>query len=59
MTQRQVSLVQTLQRAIADSEAIEYNNGALQLLSDAGYLLFEGDSTVIPTEYDGVYAQMV
>lgn len=58
MTQRQVSLVQTLQKAIADSEAIEYNNGALQLLSDAEYLLFEGNSAVVPTEFDGIYAQM-
>lgn len=58
MTQRQVSLVQTLQTAIADSEAIEYSNGALQLLSDAEYLLFEGDSTVVPTEFDGITAQI-
>lgn len=58
MTQRQVSLVQTLQTAIADSEAIEYTNGALQLLTDAEYLCFEGDSTVVPTEFDGIYAQM-
>lgn len=58
MTQRQVSLVQTLQTAIADSEAIEYSNGALQLLSDAEYLLFEGDSTVVPTEFDGIYGQI-
>lgn len=59
MTQRQVSLVQTLQSAIADSEAIEYSNGALQLLTDAEYLAFEGDSTVVPTEFDGIYGQMV
>lgn len=59
MTQRQVSLVQTLQDAIADSEAIEYMNGALQLLTDAEYLMFEGDSTVVPTEFDGIYAQLV
>jgi hypothetical protein len=58
MTQRQVSLVQTLQTAIADSEAIEYSNGALQLLTDAEYLMFEGDSTVVPTEFDGIYAQL-
>jgi hypothetical protein len=59
MTQRQVSLVQTLQTAIADSEAIEYSNGALQLLTDAEYLCFEGDSTVVPTEFDGINAQIV
>ncbi len=59
MTRRQVSLVQTLQNAIADAEAVEYNNGALQLLTDAEYLCFEGDSAVVPTEFDGIYAQMV
>jgi len=58
MTQRQVSLVQTLQGAIADSEAVEQRNGALQLLTDAEYLSFEGDSTVNPLEFDGIYAQM-
>lgn len=59
MTQRQVSLVQTLQNAIADSEAVEYANGALQLLTDAEYLCLEGDSSVVPTEFDGIYTQMV
>ena len=59
MTKRQVSLVQTLQTAIADSEAVEYNNGALQLLTDANFLCYEGDSTVVATEFDGVYAQLV
>lgn len=59
MTRRQVSFVQTLQNAIADAEAIEYNNGALQLLTDAEFLCFEGDSAVVPTEFDGVYAQLL
>ncbi|MFL5900887.1 MAG: hypothetical protein ACJ75S_06775 [Solirubrobacterales bacterium] len=58
MTRREVSFVQTLQNTIADSEAVEARNGALQLLTDAEYLCFEGDSTVVPTEYDGIYAQM-
>ena len=59
MTQRQVSFVATLQNAIADAEAVEYNNGALQLLTDAEYLSFEGDSTVVPTEFDGIGAQLI
>lgn len=59
MTRRQVSFVQTLQGAIADAEAAEYANGALQLLTDAEHLCFEGDSAVVPTEFDGIYAQMV
>lgn len=58
MTRREVSLVQTLQTAIADSEAIEYSNGALQLLTDAEFLMFEGNSAVVPTEYDGIAAQI-
>jgi hypothetical protein len=58
MTQRQVSFVQTLQNTITDSEAVEYMAGAMQLLSDAEFLSFEGDSTVVPTEFDGIYAQM-
>jgi hypothetical protein len=58
-TQRQVSLVQTLQTAIADSEATEYANGALQLLTDVEFLSFEGDSSVVPTEFDGIQAQLV
>jgi hypothetical protein len=59
MTRREVSVVQTFQNAIADSEALEYANGALQLLSDAEFALFEGNSTVVPTEFDGIKAQML
>lgn len=59
MTRRQVSLVVTLQKAIADAEAVEYSNGAKQLLSDLEYLLFEGDDAVVPTEFSGIKAQMV
>lgn len=55
MTKRQVSFVQTLQNAITDSEATEYNNGALELLTNAEFLCFEGDSAVVPTEFDGIY----
>ncbi|HRQ04344.1 MAG TPA: hypothetical protein PK580_00110 [Nitrosomonas halophila] len=54
MTRREVSFVQTLQNAIADSEATEAQNGALQLLTDAEFLCFEGDSEVVPTEFDGI-----
>lgn len=58
MTRREVSFVQTLQNAISDSEATEQGNGALQLLTDAEYLSFEGDSSVVPTEFDGIEAQL-
>lgn len=59
MTRRGVSVVQTLQNAIADAEVAEQRNGALQLLTDAEYLCFEGDASVVPTEFDGINAQMV
>ncbi|MBI1207442.1 MAG: hypothetical protein GC191_09175 [Azospirillum sp.] len=58
-TLRQVSFVQSLQNAIADAEAVEYTNGTLELLSTGEYLSFEGDSAVVTTEIDGIYAQMM
>lgn len=58
MTRREVSFVQTLQNAITDSEAAEQNNGALQLLTDGEYLSFEGNSSVVPTEFDGIEYQI-
>lgn len=58
MTKRQVSLVSTLGQNLANSEAIEQQAGAKQLLTDAEYLSFEGDSAVVPTEFDGIYAQI-
>lgn len=58
MTRREVSFVQTLQNTIADSEATEQANGALQLLTDAEFLCFEGDDTVVPTEFPGIYTQI-
>lgn len=59
MTRRQVSFVQTLVNSIVESEALEYTNGAKQLLTDAEFFCFEGDSTVVPTEFDGIEAQMI
>ena len=59
MTKRQVSLVSTLGNNIASSEAIEQQAGAKQLLTDAEYLSFEGDDAVVPTEFSGIYAQIL
>jgi hypothetical protein len=59
MTMRQVSFVQSLQNAIVDSEMVEYQAGAKQLLTDAEFLSFEGDSSVVPTEFDGIEYQVV
>jgi hypothetical protein len=58
MTQCQVSFVQTLQNAIVESETIENQMGTLRLLRDAEHLSFYGDSSVVPTEYDGIMAQI-
>jgi hypothetical protein len=59
MTRREVSFVATLGNNIVEAEAVEATNGALQLLTDAEFLSFEGDSSVVPTEFDGIYAQQV
>lgn len=58
MTRRQVSLVVTLGNNLASAEAVEQQAGAKQLLTDAEFLAFEGDSSVVPTEFDGIAAQM-
>jgi hypothetical protein len=58
MTRREVSLVATLGNNIASAEAVEQQNGAKQLLTDGEFLSFEGDSSVVPTEFDGIYAQL-
>ena len=58
MTRRQVSFVQSLQNTIAESEAVEQQNGSLELLTDAEFLCFEGDSRVVPTEFDGISMQI-
>lgn len=58
MTRREVSFVSTLQNSIVEAEAAEAANGALQLLTDAEFLCFEGDSTIVPTEFDGIGAQI-
>lgn len=58
MTRRQVSFVATLQNSITDAEATEYRAGTMKLLSDANFLCYEGDSSVVETEFDGIWAQM-
>lgn len=58
MTRREVSFVSTLGNNIVQSEAIEQQAGAKQLISDAEYLSFVGDSTIVPTEFDGIFAQI-
>lgn len=59
MTRRQVSVVLNVGTNIVAAEAVEQRNGALQLLTDTEFLSFEGDATVVPTEFDGIYTQIV
>lgn len=58
MTRCELSFVTTLQNAIVSAEAQENTMGTLRLLRDAEHLCFYGDSTVVPTEFDGIAAQI-
>ena len=58
MTRCEVSFVSTLGNNMVSAKAAEAQAGALRLLSDAEYLSFDGDSLVVPTEFDGIYAQI-
>lgn len=58
MTRREVSFVTTLGNNIVAAEATEAQNGALQLLTDAEFLCFDGDDRVVPTEFAGIGAQI-
>jgi hypothetical protein len=58
MTRREVTFVASIQQGIASAEGVEQTGGAKQLLSDAEYLAFEGNSAVVPTEFDGIFAQI-
>lgn len=58
MTRREVSYVTTIQNNIVDAMATEAQNGALQLLTDAEFLAFEGDERIVPTEFDGIFSQI-
>ena len=57
--QRQLSLVVSLQKGIADAEAREQMSGSIQLLQSAEFMCFEGNSGVVPTEYDGIASQIM
>lgn len=57
-TYRKVSLVLSQQNNIVSAKAVEQANGALQLLSDIEYLSFEGDDSVVPTEFNGIKKQI-
>lgn len=58
MSMRQVGYVLNIGKNVIDATAVEERNGAMQLLTDAEYLLFHGDSAVCPTQFDGIFAQI-
>lgn len=58
MTLRQVGYVLNIGKNIAEPIATEERNGALQLLTDANYLLYHGDADVVETQFDGVFKQI-
>ena len=58
MSLRQVGYVLNIGKNIIDATAAEERNGALQLLTDAEYLLFNGNSAACPTQFDGIFTQL-
>ena len=58
MTLRQVGFVLNIGKNIAEPIAVEENNGAKQLLTDAEYMLFHGNAAAVPTQFDGIFAQI-
>lgn len=58
MTLRQVGYVLNIGKNIVEATAVEERNGALQLLTDANYLLYHGNADASPTEFDGIFKQI-
>lgn len=58
MTLRQVGYVLNIGKNMAEPIAVEERNGALQLLTDAEYLLFHGNAAASPSQYDGIFTQI-
>lgn len=58
MTLRQVGYVLNIGKNVVEATAVEERNGALQLMTDAEYLLFYGNSAACPTEFDGIFKQI-
>ena len=58
MSLRQVGYVLNIGKNITEATAVEERNGALQLLTDAEYLLFHGNAAASPTQFDGIFTQI-
>lgn len=57
-TYRKIPIVLGAQNNIVDAQAIEASNGSKQLLTDVEYLSFEGDDSVVSTEFNGIRRQL-
>ena len=57
-TLRQVGYVGNLVNNIASMTAEEEINGGLQLLTDAEFMLFEGNADACPVQFDGIFKQI-
>ena len=55
MTLRQVGYVLNIGKNVIEATAAEERNGALQLLTDANYLLYHGNADASPTQFDGIF----
>lgn len=58
MSMRQVGYVLNIGKNIVEATAVEERNGALQLLTDANYLLYHGNAAACPTHFDGIFTQI-
>lgn len=58
MSMRQVGYVLNIGKNMVGPIATEERNGALQLLTDANYLLYHGNSDASPTQFDGIFKQI-
>jgi hypothetical protein len=59
MTRCEISLVAMTQSSHIALKAQENANGTFRLLEDSEIGCFEGDSTVVPEQFDGIYKQLV
>lgn len=58
MSMRQVGYVLNIGKNMVGPIATEERNGALQLLTDANYLLYHGNADASPTQFDGIFKQI-
>lgn len=54
MTRRSVSVVANTQQGIISAKAQEEESGALELLTSAEWGFFNGNSAVVPSQFDGI-----